>query len=177
MSVQKVDYANLRERLLADGQVLEWKGPVAKSSAGFDPKKLEGVVIDDSAAEKTGNWQESSSIGGFVGSGYLHDGNANKGRKMLVTFKTDLPAAGEYEVRLWYTANPNRATNVPIFVQHSGGETKVTVNQKQQPTLDGRSISLGTFKFDKSAGVVLSNAGSDGYVIADAVQFIPVKAR
>jgi len=177
VSVQKVDYANLRERLLADGQVLEWKGPVAKSSAGFDPKKLEGVVIDDSAAEKTGNWQESSSIGGFVGSGYLHDGNANKGRKMLVTFKTDLPAAGEYEVRLWYTANPNRATNVPIFVQHSGGETKVTVNQKQQPTLDGRSISLGTFKFDKSAGVVLSNAGSDGYVIADAVQFIPVKAR
>ena len=134
-------------------------------------------MIDDSAAEKTGEWQASSSIGGFVGSGYLHDGNANKGRKMLVKFKTDLPAPGEYEVRLWYTANPNRATNVPVFVQHSGGETKLTVNQKQPPSLDGQSISLGKFKFDESAGVIISNAGSDGYVIVDAAQFIPVKAR
>ncbi len=175
VSVQKVDRVKLRERLLADGQVLEWKGPVAKSSAGLDPKKLGGIVLDDSAAEKTGDWQESSSIGGFVGSGYLHDGNANNG-KMLITFKADLPAAGEYEVRLWYTANPNRATNVPVFVQHSGGETKLTVNQKQPP-LDGQSFSLGKFKFEKSAGVVISNAGSDGYVIADAAQFIPVKAR
>src|SRR5258705_1327529 len=36
MSVQKVDYVKLRERLLADGQGLEWKGQVAKSSAGLD---------------------------------------------------------------------------------------------------------------------------------------------
>ena len=177
VSVQKVNYAKLHERLLTDGQVLEWKGPVAKSSAGVDPKKLEGVVIDDPAAEKTGAWQESNSIGGFVGSGYLHDSNANKGRKMLVTYKTDLLDAGEYEVRLCYTANPNRATNVPVIVQHAGGETKLTVNQKQQPPLDGQSLSLGKFRFDKSAAVVISNAGTDGYVIADAVQLVPVKAK
>ena len=28
--VQKVDYAKLRERLLADGQILEWTGAVKK---------------------------------------------------------------------------------------------------------------------------------------------------
>jgi hypothetical protein len=177
VSVQKVDYPKLRERLLADGQVLEWKGPVAKSSAGVDPKKLEGVVVDDAAAEKTGNWQESSSIGGFVGNSYLHDGNANKGGKMLVTFKIDVPAASEYEVRLWYTPNPNRATNVPVFVQHAGGETKLAVNQRQQPPLDSRAISLGKFKFDKAGIIVISNAGTDGYVIADAVQLVSIIPR
>ncbi len=176
VSVQKVDYTKLRERLLADGQVLEWKGPIAKSSAGIDPKKLPGIVIDDLAAAKTGDWQMSSSIGGFVGSGYLHDGNAMQG-KLRVTFQTDLPAAGEYEVRLWYTANPNRATNVPVVVQHADGDAKLTVNQKKQPTVEGLSISLGKFKFEKSARVTISNAGTDGHVIADAAQFIPVKAR
>jgi hypothetical protein len=173
--VQQVDYAKLRERLLADGQVLEWKGPIAKSAAGIDPKKLPGIVLDDAAAEKTGDWQASSSVSGFVGSGYLHDGNANKG-KMLVTFKTDV-ASGKYEVRLWYTANPNRATDVPVVVHHAGGETKLAINQKQHPPLDGQSISLGKFKFEKSAAVVISSDGTDGHVIADAVQLVPVKSK
>jgi len=177
VSVQKVDYAKLRERLLADDQVLEWKGPVVKSSAGVDLKKLPGIVIDDTVAEKTGEWQASSSIGGFVGTGYLHDGNANKARKMLVTFKSDLPAAGEYEVRVWYTANPNRASRVPAYVQHAEGETKIVINQKEPPPLEGQSVSLGKFKFEKSAVVVISNAGTDGYVIADAVQLIPTKGK
>ena len=78
---------------------------------------------------------------------------------------------------LWYTANPNRATNVPATVQHSAGKTRLAVNQKEQPPREGRAISLGKFKFDKSATVVISNAGTDGYVIADAVQFIPLKAK
>ncbi|MGI8982814.1 MAG: FAD-dependent oxidoreductase [Pirellulaceae bacterium] len=176
VNVQKVDFARLRERLLADGQVLEWKGPIAKSTLGIDPKKLPGIVLDDTAGEKSGDWQTSSSIGGFVGSSYLHDGNANKG-KLAINFGLKVAQPGEYEVRLWYTANPNRATNVPVFVQHAGGETKLTINQKQQPKLDGQSITLGRFKFDKVAGVVISNAGTDGYVIADAVQFISVKPK
>ena len=41
-SVQKVDYAKLRERLLADKQVLAWTGP--QRSAGIDPKSLPGLV-------------------------------------------------------------------------------------------------------------------------------------
>jgi FAD dependent oxidoreductase len=174
VSVQRVDYAKLRERLLADGQVLEWKGPIPKTTLGIDPKKLPGIVLDDATAEKTGDWQESNSIDGYVGSGYLHDGNANQGKKQI-KFKLDLPAAGEYEVRLWYTANPNRATNVPVVVQHAGGESKFTINQRKQPTVAGRSISLGKFTFDKSATVVIANTSTDGHVIADAVQLVPAK--
>src|SRR5439155_15299324 len=44
-SVQKVDYPRLRERLLADKQVLAWTGP--QRTAAIDPAKLPGLVIDD----------------------------------------------------------------------------------------------------------------------------------
>jgi hypothetical protein len=64
-SVQAVDYAKLRERLLADKQVLAWTGP--RPPTGIDPKSLPGLVLDDDAAEKRGDWSRSTSIGGFVG--------------------------------------------------------------------------------------------------------------
>src|SRR5437764_12992567 len=50
--VQKLDYARLRKRLLADKQVLEWNGPVREG--GIDPKKLPGVVLDDEDAVRQG---------------------------------------------------------------------------------------------------------------------------
>jgi lysophospholipase L1-like esterase len=37
--VQKVDYAKLRERLIADGQNLEWSGKLPAAPAGHQPKK------------------------------------------------------------------------------------------------------------------------------------------
>src|SRR6476469_2415826 len=50
--VQKVDYAKLRERLLADQQVLDWTGP--KGARGVDPKTLRGIVVDDEQAVRKG---------------------------------------------------------------------------------------------------------------------------
>ena len=41
-SVQKVDYAKLRERLLADKQVLDWTGPKPGNASGIDPKQAAG---------------------------------------------------------------------------------------------------------------------------------------
>src|SRR5204863_4668157 len=64
-SLQRVSYPRLKERLLAEKQVLAWTGP--RRAGGIDPKKLPGLVIDDDAAEKQGNWTSSRSVGGFVG--------------------------------------------------------------------------------------------------------------
>jgi len=36
--VQKLDYAKLRERLLADGQLLTWSEPRAKPAGASNPK-------------------------------------------------------------------------------------------------------------------------------------------
>ncbi len=173
-SVQKVDYAKLREQLIAGKQVLEWTGPRRTTATGIDPKSLSGLVLDDIAAAKRGAWSASSSIGGYVGASYLHDGNAQKG-ELSATYKFALKEPGEYEVRVAYTPNPNRATNVPIAIQHAGGERKATLNEKQTPAIDKTWQSLGKHRFEKEAIVTISNAGTNGYVVIDAVQLVPAK--
>lgn len=171
--VQDVPYPKLRERLLKDGQVLEYASQAAAEKGSLDPKKLPGVVLDDSQAVVTGNWKDGNASGTWVGHSYRHDGNARDG-KTTARFETRLPADGRYEVRLAYTPNDNRASNIPVEVVHAGGKQIVKVNEKLPPPLDGIFVSLGTFEFNaqQPAVVTISNAGADGYVVIDAVQWL-----
>jgi hypothetical protein len=174
VSVQKVDYAKLRQRLLRDKQVLDWTGP--KRPVGLDARKLPGIVIDDADAKRQGFDHESSAASPFVGTGYRHDGGEERGRQWA-RYTPNLPKAGKYEVRLSYSPNPNRATNVPVTIVHADGRTTMKVNQRKAPTLGGAFVSLGTYRFEKgrSGSVEISNKGVDGYVIIDAVQWLPIK--
>lgn len=135
---------------------------------------LPGVVVDDRDAKQVGQWQRSQSTGAYIGDGYLHDQNADKGAKTL-TFLPQLPEPGRYEVRLAYTAAGNRATNVPVTVFSADGEKTLTVNERDEPPLEGRFVSLGQFHFELNGQgfVIVANTGTDGHVIADAVQFLP----
>src|SRR6185312_9008620 len=112
--------------------------------AGIDPKSLHGLVIDDDAAEKRGDWATSTSVGGFVGAMYLHDNNQNKSR-LSATYKFAIEQPGAYEVRIIYTPNANRATNVPIMVEHAKGRSRVTLNERIAPTIDKIAQSIGKF--------------------------------
>ncbi len=56
-AVQDVDYDELKERLIDDEQVLH-----LERTYQFDSKRLEGVVVDDNAAELVGNWELSSAM-------------------------------------------------------------------------------------------------------------------
>lgn len=171
-SVQEIDYQRLRERLLADRQILEWTGPRPARVESLDPAQLDGLVLDDEAIEWVGEWLPSSSVGGFVGARYWHDGAQGQGDK-LARFVGMVKEAGNYEVRLYYTANPNRATRVPVIVHHAAGETRVMVNQRK--AVKEGYASLGRFDFAAGAArplVVISNAAADGHVIADAVQLV-----
>jgi hypothetical protein len=51
------------------------------------------------------------------------------------------------------------------------------VNQKLKPKGDAPSHVMGTFEFaaGKEGRVEIANAGTDGHVIVDAVQWLPVK--
>jgi len=168
-AVQDIPYAKLRERLLADQQVLDWTGP--KRVPGIDATKLPGLVIDNTEAKLTGSWTQSNSTSGFVGSDYLHDNNTAKGDcRAEFSFKISKP--GKFDVRIAYTVNANRATNVPITITSADGEKSVILDQKKETKEGFRS--LGTFSFDPSqpAKVVICNVGTDGYVIVDAVQLV-----
>jgi hypothetical protein len=176
--VQEVDYAKLRERLRHDHQVLEWAGPkrVNGAAAGLDAGKLAGIVLDDAAAERQGFDHVSNAVPPYVGSGYRHDGGPDRGRQWA-RYTPDLPVAGMYEVRLSYSPNPNRATNVPVTITYADGKTTVQVNQRRAPTLNRTFVSLGRFRFAKgrSGSVEVGNQDADGYVLIDAVQWLPVK--
>ena len=130
------------------------------------------VLVDDDDAKFTGEWTQSAALGWFHGRGYHGDGNAAKGEKSA-RYEATLPQAGKYEVRVSYSARGNRANNVPVTITHADGDAKVTVDQQKKPEIDGRFQSLGTFSFGTQAVVVISNEGTDGHVIADAVQFVP----
>ena len=172
MAVQDVPYETLKARLIADGQVLEWDGTVAGGAMDIDSKKLPGVVVDDAKAKFTGEWLGSSSAHPYVDVGYRHDNAEGQGKKEA-RYEAKLPKAGQYEVRISYTAHENRASNTPVTIHHAEGSSSVKVNQKRKPALDGAWVSLGFFQFSGDAAVVISNAGADGHVIADAVQFLP----
>lgn len=177
-AIQDVNYAQLRERLLAENQVLEWKGPVRNSAppTGIDPAKLEGVVVDNVDAQLEGDWSSSASVSGFVGGDYLHDGDVGKGEKKA-TFVPKLPRPGLYEVRVFYTANANRASNVPVTITSKKESKTVKLDQKKAPTIGNYAV-IGRFSAEAGTElrVVLSNADTNGHVIVDAVQFVPTTA-
>lgn len=173
--VQEVRYAELRGRLLQDGQVLETAAPSGRAArTGVDPASLPGVVVDDDQAILTGHWQTSSAAGGWVGGGYRHDGNRREPEATGV-FVTQLPAAGRYEVRLAYSAHDNRSSAVRVAIDTGSSVTVRSLNQKQAPPIEGLWASLGTFEFPagKPVAVTLSNQGANGHVIIDAAQWLP----
>ena len=171
-AVQDVPYADLRIRLLADGQILDAE-VVSLGTGGVDAETLNGIVVDDLHAKLKGNWSSSASSGKWVGTHYLHDGNSGDGKAVAV-FETPLEHAGRYEVRIAWSQHANRASNVPVVIRHSGGESIVMIDQSKSPAIDERFSSVGTFLFSgtEPAVVAISNDGTDGYVIADAVQWI-----
>jgi hypothetical protein len=168
VAVQDLSYETLKARLTADGQVLEWKDAYEVSSA-----KLSGIVVDDRTAKLTGNWRSSTANRKFVDSGYRHNDNKGQAQNSSATFEAKLPS-GRYEVRLSYPPNNNRASNVPVTVLHADGRASVTINQRELPPIDGLFRSLGTFGFTDLAQVTVDTAGTNGYVIVDAVQFLRI---
>ncbi|MCA9069027.1 MAG: FAD-dependent oxidoreductase, partial [Planctomycetaceae bacterium] len=170
VAVQDLSYEKLEKQLVEDGQVLEMT-----HAASLSTKNMQGTVVDDLQAKLEGNWGTSTALGKFVGINYRHDGNENKGA-MKADFSSTLEP-GRYEVRIAYSPGSNRATNVPVVIHHEGKTTEVKLNQKNKPKHDSLTTSVGTFSFGDSGRVVISNANTDGYVIVDAVQFLPVESR
>lgn len=136
---------------------------------------VSGIVVDNTdtaRVTRTGAWQASGATPGYHGPDYLHDNNNGKGSKS-VRYAPALPRLGRYEVYARWTSHENRAASVPIdIVRHGGAGTTVTVNQ----TVNGGAwVLLGTHVLDPAtAAVTVRNQGTAGYVVADAVRFVPV---
>ena len=175
VAVQDIDYDKLKARLLADGQILEYTGgDHGRRRKGVSVKDLGGIVIDDRDAELEGDWKTSVSSDTWVGSGYRHDDAVADGSCTAV-FQAEFEKPGTYQVLVAYTPNSNRATNVPVVIEHADGKKEILVNQTKVPPVDGIFLSVGRFNFDKTGSVTVTNKGTDGHTIIDGVQWLPVE--
>ena len=160
--IQDVPYDRLKTHLIGDGQVLSLAAPPSSSVITVDTENAALVTI-------TGSWNTSTSNTPWQGANYLHDGNVDKGTKS-VTFRPNIPAAGTYTVAISYSVQANRATNVPVTITHAGGTASISLDQTVNA---GAWRDLGNFVFEAgtTGTVVVSNTGTSGFVIADAVRF------
>lgn len=169
-SAQAIDYEKLKARLETDGQVLNHVAP-PKAAPSFTPlDSFKGIVVDETKATLTGKWT-TSILGTGIHQGYQHDGDVRDGSATAV-FAVELSEAGEYDVQVGYSPNANRATNVPVRVEHAGDATDATINQRKPPTIDGNFVSVGRYQFDGKGSVTISNRGTDGFVVIDAVRWV-----
>ncbi|WP_160152208.1 Calx-beta domain-containing protein [Microbulbifer sp. ALW1] len=131
-----------------------------------------GTVIDNTQAQLTGSWNVSSFAAERIGGDYLHDRNMPKG-ELAATYAWQAPTSGDYIVYVYYNSLSDRATNVPVTVEYADGSETVTIDQTRN---GGAWQPLGVFPLeaDQTARVTISNAGTDGFVIADAIRWVAV---
>jgi len=175
-TIQNIDAKKLAARLLQDGQMLDFASDPLPPRVGVKQVKPPGIVVDDVDAQLKGFRSSSAANAPFVDHGYLHDANTDKGEQ-TARFTPDLPKDGRYTVAIAYPVNANRASNVPVTIRHADGETKVVLDQKKKPAVNGLLQPVGTFRFTKgkTGSVEIANTGTDGYVVVDAVQWLEAK--
>jgi len=170
-AVQDIAYDQLRLDLAKQNQVLDFK-PEHPKPEPIAPASLAGVVVDDLDVTFTDDWV-CRHDGRFVGQSFRSDVSHGKADKIF-RFRAILPKAGRYEVRYAYAKVRGASKDVPVTVYTAQGPKAVRLDLSLTPPIDGLWVSLGKFDFDaQEAIVVVSNAGTTGTVITDAVQFLP----
>ncbi|MEX2382494.1 MAG: hypothetical protein WD490_08925, partial [Opitutales bacterium] len=132
------------------------------------------VIVDSTDATGvtiTGVWSSSTSIAGYYGADYLHDGNTGSTGGKSIRYTPEIPVSGHYAVYMIWAADWNRASNAPVDIAHTAGVTTLSVNQQAD---NGVWVLLGVFDFAASGtgNVLIRNDGANGYVVADAVAFV-----
>lgn len=177
VAVQRLPYPALRERLLAQKQVLDLPvladlPPEPRGAVSIDPKTLPGLVLDDKEAELKGEWSHSSGFKPHIGNGYLHDDKRADGQSVAV-FRFKAPKAGRYDLRMAYSAHETRATKVPLTIESGGRTTQLTIDQTKPLPAGEAFRSIGAVELDADTTLTLSNKDTDGFVILDAFQVLP----
>jgi len=141
-------------------------------------KDLPGIIVDNPEAKAIGRWSKSDGVPNHVGSEYLYSNNSGSKVIYPVTFAK----GGKYEVRISGAQHANRAPKALVTVLHNDGNQSFRIDQRKAPGTfnkdrsDGYFQSLGFFEFPSGQwdAVEISTKGAGGFVVADAVQFLPV---
>ncbi len=182
VNVQDLPYSELRTRLLAQGQTVELPAPPAlktdaKASKATPNKSAQGLLLDDQVAELEGTWIRSTNFKPYIGTGYVHDEQRSDG-KSRATFRFKGPADGEFALHMAYSAHETRTKRLPIVLVGDGQEQRLTVDQTVPLPAGEAFRTVGQVRLRKGVDytLTLSNTGTEGFVILDALQLIPAAA-
>ena len=129
------------------------------------------VIIDNGATgtSYTGAWAVSGGTGSYGAASVWSRNGAT------YTFTMNGQPAGTYNVSMWWSAYSTRATSVPVAINHAGGTSNTTVNQR----INGSQWnSLGTFYFNGTGSVVITAANGDTIsTCADGVKFTLISSN
>lgn len=181
VSVQTLPYSTLRRQLLAQKQVLTLPQlpaatPTTPTRVSIDPKTLQGIVLDDAQATLKGDWASSTNFKPYVGRGYVHDDRKADG-KSVATFRFTASKDGRYEIHMAYSPHPTRAKKVPVVISNGKKKNQLFVDQTVELPTGKRFRAIGTVQLTGGVETVVtvSNAGTEGFVILDALQIVPAK--
>ncbi len=148
------------------------------TALGKQKPKYDGNTIDDVKATLKGAWKPSTLTPTYIGLGYIHDNMTGKGTKSA-EFSWSPSVSSVYEIQVSYVAGANRASNVPLKVTHRGGTSDLVVDQTKLPEIDGMFTVVGRFGLEEGVPALVTVLTSDtvGYVIVDAVRFLPIDAK
>jgi len=183
VSVQALDYAQLRARLLAQHQVLDLpvlaplpaKPAASGKGTGIAPASLPGLILDDAQAELSGDWERSTNFKPHVGTGYLHDEQRCDG-KSRAAFRFKAPTDGEFELRMAYSAHPTRTTRLPVTLTNGPQVQTFAVDQTIALPSGDAFRTIGTVRLRRDGDYVLevTNKDTGGFAIVDAFQLLPL---
>jgi lysophospholipase L1-like esterase len=155
-------------------------GPDGTATYGINlaSNKLTGSVIhytDTDHFTSNGTWAVESAIGivNLFEFKFL-TGTAASPSQAIYTLP--ITEDGNYQISLLYKPGTNRASNVPIAIQHADGITNLTWNMKQGSSF-GFAVPIGTCRFvaSQTNTVTLSTTNTNGKVIADSVGFVKIE--
>ena len=130
-------------------------------------KDIQDVIIDnrDAATSYTGTWEVSGGSDPYgADSVWSRDGDA-------FTWHFNPVQSSNYEVMMWWTEWPSRSPSVPVEIEHSGGKTRIFIDQTAN---GGKWNSLGDyfFEFGQSYRVTIISQPGPASTCADAVRFV-----
>ena len=181
VAVQELKYEKLRERLLAQKQVLELPdvSHPPSASGSITARSLPGIILDDRQAKLSGDWSRSTNFKPFIEDGYIFCGDKKSKEKgdgkSTATFRFNAPKSGEYQLAVAYSAHETRASNVPVIVISGRNKKEFTVDQTQ-PLPSGehfRSVGKVQLESGVETSITVNNRQTVGFVIVDALQLLP----
>lgn len=164
-TVQQVDVAQVQAQLKKD--------PLADGS-------IPDILVDNSdvqKVEKSGDWAVHKN-GGY-GPDYFLAASGPSNLKSI-KYKPEVFKKGEYEMFTYYPKQKNAAPVTAVHVYDGKNIKEVLIKDTDVKVVgqtSGEWVSLGTYTLDAGtkAYIEISNKGSMGTIVADAILLVPLK--